>query len=158
MNVSWMNSEKRSINRARGGRPRVALASMLLAGLAAFALGGCGDSDSPDDGGSTDPTSAVVTVADDADTLTVGELLDREDQGQSGENVVVVAILLDDGSGLRMCEALAESFPPQCGGRSIEVVNPDVIDVELTEEQGVRWSEAPVQLLGWVEGDAFFVS
>jgi hypothetical protein len=131
---------------------------LLLAGLAVFALGGCGGSDSPDEGASSDPTSVVATVVDDADALTVGELLDREDQGRSGDNVMVVAMLVDDGTGIRMCEALAESLPPQCGGSSIEVMNPGAINVELTEEQGVRWTDGPVWLLGWVDGESFFVS
>lgn len=142
--------------RAEGGRRRRTLAWLLLAAVAVFALGSCGGSDADDDAGSSEPSSIVIPGA--ADMLTVGELLDREDQGRAGQNVVVAAMLIDDGAGMRMCEALAESFPPQCGGRSIEVINPDVIDVELTEEQGVRWSEGQVSLLGWVEGEAFFVS
>lgn len=154
MNVSGRGIE-RSRPERRGGQRRVVLTS-LLAGLAVFALVSCGGSDSPEDGGSSTPSSVVATA--DGDTLTVGELLDAEDQGRSGHNVVVVAMLVDDGSGMRMCEALAESFPPQCGGRSIEVMNPDVIEVDFTEDQGVRWSEGPVSLFGWVEGDAFFVS
>ena len=154
-----MNISVRGIERSRraigGGRRRGVLTS-LLAGLAVFALGSCGGSDSPDDAGTSAPTSVVATA--DGDTLTVGELLDAEDQGRSGHNVVVVAMLVDDGTGMRMCEALAESLPPQCVGSSIEVMNPDVIEVDFTEDQGVRWTEGPVSLFGWVEGDTFFVS
>jgi hypothetical protein len=137
-------------------RSRVLLGWLLLAGVAAFALGGCSDSDDGD--GSTDSTGAVVAVPDDADTLSVGELLDRDGQGDSGANVVVVAMLVDDGTGVRMCESLAESDPPQCGGSSVEVLNPDAIDVEFNESDGVRWLDNPIQLFGWMEGDAFYVS
>lgn len=136
-------------------RTRVVLGWLVLAGVALLVVGGCGDSD--DDGGSTDSTG-VVAVADDGDTLTVGELLDAEEQGESGNTVVVVAMLVDDGTGMRMCESLAESDPPQCGGRSVEVMNPGVIDVDLNEDQGVRWADGPIQLFGWMEGDAFYVS
>ena len=155
MNVSGSSVERSSPGRIGGGRRRVVLTS-LLSGLAVFALASCGGSDSPEDAGTSAPTSVVATA--EGDTLTVDELLDAEDQGRSGHNVVVVAMLVDDGTGMRMCEALAESYPPQCGGRSIDVLNPDVIDVELTEDQGVRWTEGPVSLFGWVEGESFFVS
>ncbi len=135
-------------------RTRVVLGWLVLAGAALLVVGGGGDSD--DDDGSADSTE-VVAIAD-ADTLTVGELLDAEEQGESGNTVVVVAMLVDDGTGLRMCESLAESDPPQCGGRSVEVMNPGVIDIEFTEDQGIRWLDNPVQLLGWMEGDTFYVS
>ncbi len=156
MNISGRIVERSRPARRNGGGRRRGVLTSLLAGLAVFALGSCGGSDSSDDAGTSDPTSVVATA--DGDTLTVGELLDAEDQGRSGHNVVVVAMLVDDGTGMRMCEALAESFPPQCGGRSIEVMNPDVVDVDFTEEQGVRWTDGPVSLFGWVEGDTFFVS
>ena len=135
-------------------RSRAMLGSMALVAVSALVVSGCGDSS--DDG--TDDSSGVVAAVSDGDTLTVGELLDAEDQGQSGNTVVVIAMLVDDGTGMRMCESLAESDPPQCGGRSVEVMNPEVIDVDLTEDQGVRWAEGSIQLLGWMEGDAFYVS
>ena len=155
MNVSGSSVERASPGRIGRGRRRVVRAS-LLSGLAVLAMANCGGSDSLEDAGTSAPTSVVATA--EGATLTVGELLEAEDQGRSGHNVVVVAMLVDDGTGMRMCEALAESYPPQCGGRSIDVLNPDVIDVELTEDQGVRWTEGPVSLFGWVEGESFFVS
>lgn len=131
------------------------LGRVALAAAALVVVGGC---DGSSDAGTDDSAGVVAAVPDDGDTLTVGELLDAEDQGASGTTVVVIAMLVDDGSGLRMCESLAESDPPQCGGRSVEVMNPGVIDVDLTEDQGVRWAEGPIQLFGWMEGDVFYVS
>lgn len=135
-------------------RFRVILGWLGLAAVALLVLGGCGGSD--DDGGSSDSAGVVATA--DGDTLTVGELLDAEDRGESGTTVVVAAMLVDDGTGLRMCESLAESYPPQCGGRSVEVMNPGAIEVEFTEDGGVRWAETPIELFGWMEGDTFYVS
>lgn len=52
----------------------------------------------------------------------------------------------DDG-GARMCETLLESFPPQCGGASLPVGDFDV-DLPLTSEQGVSWTDQVVYLEG----------
>lgn len=51
----------------------------------------------------------------------------------------------------RLCEALLESFPPQCGEPSVVIANPDALDAELTTEQGVSWSDLPVRVVGTVE-------
>ena len=132
----------------------------LLSLVAALALTGAGCADSDDGSGATVPTGSVTIDGSsaDAEPISVGELLDREVEARPGDTVLVAAFLVGDGSGFRMCEALAESFPPQCGGRSIEVRNPDLVDAELTEEQGVQWTERDVWLLGWVEDGAFVVT
>jgi hypothetical protein len=50
-----------------------------------------------------------------------------------------------------LCDAIAESFPPQCGGERIVVEGLDLSTVaDLQEEGGVRWAES-VTLLGSVE-------
>lgn len=52
---------------------------------------------------------------------------------------------------VRLCDAIAESFPPQCGGASIEVSGLDLSTVaDLQEANGVRWAESVV-LFGSVE-------
>ena len=52
---------------------------------------------------------------------------------------------------VRLCDAIAESFPPQCGGASIEVSGLDLSTVaNLQEANGVRWAESVV-LFGSVE-------
>lgn len=135
-------------------RPRVSLHS-LMAIAAALAIGaGCAGGDDDED---TTTTSADTTQIS-ADPISVGELLDREAQGSPGDTVMVAAVLVDDGSGMLMCEALAESFPPQCGGRSIGVRNPEGVDVPLTEEQGVRWTDRAIWMVGWVEDGVFVVT
>jgi hypothetical protein len=49
---------------------------------------------------------------------------------------------------VRLCDAIAESFPPQCGGSWLEVRGLDLSSVAgLQDADGVRWAES-VQLLG----------
>ena len=53
----------------------------------------------------------------------------------------------------QLCEALAESFPPQCGGASLDLVNADATDdLPLLEEGDVQWSPDIVILIGTVTG------
>lgn len=85
-------------------------------------------------------------IPDDESAVSVSELLDA----QVGAEVVVRGALFDDGSGLVLCGALAESFPPQCPGESVAIANPDQVDLELASSGGVRWSEQPVTILGVV--------
>ena len=58
--------------------------------------------------------------------------------------------LVDTGAELRLCEALAESYPPQCGGESL-LVEGEPPDGEWSEAQGVRWTDEQVTLRGEVE-------
>ncbi len=83
-------------------------------------------------------------IPDDEEALTVTELLKTQPEGE----VLVRGALFDDGSGLVLCEALAESFPPQCPGESVAIVNAETIDVELASGGAVRWSDQPFILLG----------
>ena len=59
----------------------------------------------------------------------------------------------------RLCEALAESFPPQCAGRALVVVGLDLTTIDgLTSEGLVTWSDQTVQVLGTVEGEVLTVA
>ncbi len=58
----------------------------------------------------------------------------------------------------RLCEVLAESFPPQCAGRSLVVKGLDLMTMDgLTSEGSVTWSDQPVQVLGTVQGEVLTV-
>ena len=59
-----------------------------------------------------------------------------------------------DGSGARMCETLLESFPPQCGGASIPVGDFEV-ELPLSSESGVSWTDQLVYLEGEIVGGVF---
>ena len=90
--------------------------------------------------------------------LTPAELLDRIAAGSVDGTVTVTAVLFDDGNGLVMCEALAESFPPQCPGRRVRIANPDVVRADYTIEGDIRWTDRAVTLRGSVDGNEFVVS
>jgi hypothetical protein len=67
-----------------------------------------------------------------------------------GESVLVNGALFIDADGdVLLCEAMAESFPPQCGGTRLGVEGLDPRGQQLEEANGVRWSES-VQLYGRV--------
>jgi hypothetical protein len=69
---------------------------------------------------------------------------------------VISGFYFDDGNGVRLCDALAESFPPQCGGASIPFDNTAGADVGvLSIEQGVTWSDQPVLVEGEVVDGVF---
>jgi hypothetical protein len=48
-------------------------------------------------------------------------LIDEALAGDSDEPLLVTGNLLAQGGDIRLCSALAESFPPQCGGASLVV-------------------------------------
>ncbi len=58
--------------------------------------------------------------------------------------------LVDAGGAVRLCNALAESYPPQCGGESFLVDGP-LPNVEWSEAEGVRWTDRPVTVRGMVD-------
>jgi len=67
--------------------------------------------------------------------------------------------LLAEGGKIRFCDALAESFPPQCGGPQLRVEGLKLAEVDgLVTEGDVSWTDRPIQLLGDVEGDTLVVS
>ena len=68
-----------------------------------------------------------------------------------GEPLLVNGSLLVEPDGrVLLCDALAESFPPQCGGARLEVRGLDLDSLpDLQEGNGVRWAEQ-AQLLGTV--------
>ncbi|MDH3540361.1 MAG: hypothetical protein OEP52_10215 [Acidimicrobiia bacterium] len=86
--------------------------------------------------------------------LPIANVADRPIDG----GFVISGFYFDDGTGTRLCETLAESFPPQCGGASIPLDNTAGADLgTLTIEQGVTWSDQPVLVEGGVV-DGMFVA
>ena len=76
---------------------------------------------------------------------------DALDQMGGDQPLLVNGALVIDQDGLvLLCGALAESFPPQCGGARLEVRGLDPAgQPDLEEANGVRWLDS-VQLLGRV--------
>jgi hypothetical protein len=108
--------------------------------LIALALAGCG-------GGDDEPSAAGV--------LSVEQALEVE----SDEPVAVRGSLVVDAAGeMRLCSALAESYPPQCGGASLAVEGLPAHELPpLERAQGVAWSDEPVLLHGFVVEEALRV-
>lgn len=68
--------------------------------------------------------------------------------GASGP-VTVAGFIVATGDEVRLCEALAESFPPQCGGASIPVTSLDQVDPdEMLTEGNVTWTDYAVTVFG----------
>ena len=64
-------------------------------------------------------------------------------------------IVARDGE-VRFCEALLESLPPQCGGASVRLEGLDLAG--LREQDGVRWSDDTVSVLGEIVKGTLTVS
>jgi hypothetical protein len=77
--------------------------------------------------------------------LTVAEALETDAAGV----IAVTGFYVDTGSGPMLCDALAESFPPQCGGASIPLADISPVDPEsIQTNQGTSWSDDPVFVVG----------
>jgi len=105
------------------------------------------DSDLPlapaDDGGDAPASSGFIVDGG----LDISEAIAYE----GTEVVAVRGFFVSEGTAARLCEALAESFPPQCGGVSVVVTNPEALsDVLLIEQGDTQWSEGYVTVLGTI--------
>lgn len=128
--------------------------------LLAIVLAACSapGTDVPVDGDETPPASAApgtdaVLVIADGDPgdggLSVADALGH----QATDDLVSVAgaLFADADGGVLLCDAIAESFPPQCGGERIVVEGLDLSTIDgLQDENGIRWAESVV-LFGSVE-------
>jgi len=100
---------------------------------------------------STEPDSRSLSngmVVEDG--LAVDEAIAYE----GSEPVAVRGYVVRTSEAAQLCEALAESFPPQCGGASLTLVNAAATDdLPLLEEGDVQWSPDSVILVGTVAGN-----
>ena len=113
--------------------------------IASAVAAACGDND--DDLGS-EPISGV------GPGISIAEALTSNLDGP----LLVNGLLHARNDDVHLCETLAESFPPQCAGRSLVVQGLDLTTVDgLTSEGSVTWSDQPVQVLGTVEGEVLTV-
>jgi hypothetical protein len=137
-------------------RPRHRRLAALAATLALL-LAGCGDATDdpsaeppaedplPDEGnGSDDTTMRVYSVSEARAAAADGSLH-------------VAGLLIDDGTGWRLCELVLESYPPQCGGDSLSVEGLDPALFPLEEEGDVRW-QTDATLVGEIDGDTLTVT
>lgn len=70
--------------------------------------------------------------------LTVADALSTDADGV----IAVKGFVVAKGDDIRLCDALAESFPPQCGGESVKLDSLDAIDPdELKSEGDTQWTD-----------------
>jgi hypothetical protein len=126
--------------------------TLLLALIAVIA--GCTGQGGADDPTDNDGAAApVLVIAEggpgDGPGLSVAEALTH---GPTDDLVTVTGALFVDVDGtVRLCDAIAESFPPQCGGDRIVVEGLDLAAVAGLQTEGdVSWAEG-VTLFGSVE-------
>ena len=100
------------------------------------------------DGGTGDPVLVIVQGDPGNAGISVPEALGH----QATDDIVAVsgALFVAADESVLLCELIAESFPPQCGGARIAVEGLDLGTVALESANGVRWAES-VTLLGSVE-------
>jgi hypothetical protein len=76
---------------------------------------------------------------------------------EDGTSVELVGAVYADGEPMRVCRALAESFPPQCGG-GIPVVGVSWDELPRVQRaSGVTWTDAAVALVGDMVGGTLHV-
>ena len=127
-------------------RTLVLLAVVTIASVVAAA---CGD-DGDDEG---DVVSGPISGV--GPGITVGVALISN---LTGPLLVNGQLHVENGR-VRLCEVLAESFPPRCGGRFLVVEGLDLMTIGgLTTEGSVTWSDQTVQVLGTVEGEVLTVA
>jgi hypothetical protein len=128
----------------------------LIATLtAAAALAGCGGDDVAADDAASGPTVPQASGLGAGPGISIDDALASD----SDEMLLVNGNLLAQDGEVRLCSALAESFPPQCGGASLVVEGLKLEEVDgLVGEGGVSWTDRPIQLLGVVGDGTLTVS
>ena len=135
-------------------RPRrLALLALLLASvLGASACGGTEPA--------AEPPAAPAGPPAAPPELTIEEALASPPEGP----VTVTGFLLaSENEPVRLCSALAESYPPQCGVASLTIEGLDLDTVEgLTRPDDPQfahtaWTDQPIALTGEVTGDVLAV-
>lgn len=103
------------------------------------------------------PPLATATAPDsdgdgDGDVAEVRAFLDAGIQ-----DVTAAGFVVWESRGARLCEVLAESFPPQCGGPWVVIANPERLSIDLESEGQVQWSQGRVEIAGRYDGDRFII-
>jgi hypothetical protein len=94
-----------------------------------------------------------------------GPLNPDQARDASGEVTVEGALIAIEGEPVRLCSAILESYPPQCGEPSIEIrgLDLDSLDGLSSTCQGedvipARWSDRPIQVTGTIEDGVLVVA
>jgi hypothetical protein len=137
---------------------RIALPITIAVALIAAACGGGGGgAGAPDTGGAPPSQGAPIPGGG----LSIQEAIDSTLAGPLAVRGFIVA---PEGERVRLCTALLESYPPQCGEPSLVVEGLELATIEGLESTDdpslaqVTWSDAEVSLLGTVEDGVLTVS
>ena len=104
----------------------------------------------PADGGSISPPSTAMGPG-----ISIADALASD----SDQPLLVNGSLVATVEGVRLCDVLMESYPPQCGAPYLTVEGLDLSTVEgLQEASGVSWTDFPFQLLGTVKDGVITVN
>jgi hypothetical protein len=77
------------------------------------------------------------------------EIIEARQQANGREVEVRGFLLIDQLAGSQLlCSELLESYPPQCGGSSIEIRGRLPDDIELQQSEDLYWTDRPVTLSG----------
>jgi hypothetical protein len=137
----------------------------LIIMLASALIGGCNAATSGPEDESTAAGTCLAEAPDCEDDVEGGADLapvepergvavaDAFDQNIDGAFELRGFFFVDE-TGARLCELLAESFPPQCGGASVPVGD-FAVDLALNSESGVSWTDEVVYLEGELVGGVF---
>jgi hypothetical protein len=116
----------------------------------------CGGADGPGDTAAPDPT--LSPPGDERSEVSVAEALDALD----GTQFAMVGYLFGEHTNtevFEICDLIAESYPPQCGGARMYIVDVDAMLAQLylvdgrLEAEGTRsWTDVPVVLTGHKRG------
>jgi hypothetical protein len=129
------------------------LLPVLAVALAAAACGGSDEASAPPADTGAAPPAAGTPIP--GGGLTVEEAIASDLEGPL---MVAGALFAVEGEPVKLCSAIAESYPPQCGGASLVVEGLDLASVgELLTEGGVSWAEH-VSILGEVQDGRLVVS
>lgn len=131
----------------------------LIVALAGVLTSCAADAPATNDPATNDPsaTPGPGRAADGILTITAGSasgpgISIADAVNRAGQEPLLVngALFVDPDGTVLLCDAMAESFPPQCGGTRLEVHDLDLAGMpDLQEANGVRWAEQ-AQILGTV--------
>lgn len=139
-------------------RPRHRRIAAAVSALALLVAGCATANDAPSE---TPPGEEPLPPVEDGDaagdtTMRVYSVSEARAAGGEG-SLHVTGLLIDEGSGWRLCGTALESYPPQCGGESLSVDGLDPSLFPLEQEGEVRWQDGAT-LVGEVDGDTLTVT
>lgn len=129
---------------------------IALVMLAAVMVAACGSS-----AGNDTQTSLPGTTEDPSVVSGMGpgiSIAEAIELGSDGPVLVNGFLFIDPNGNVRLASAMAESFPPQPGGDQLVVEGVHLEAYELSESQGIRWTDEQVQVTGMVDGGTLVVT